>query len=156
MFPFLELTCLVLMILLTSFAAGCPEETDHPAQSCQWDQIMSPLAVRLRTLKKQLTMETKVKQGADNMIQTYTTGSIKVQTTVSPVSGGSQGLQGLRFLSSGGLRVSPVPSSVLVQVQLGLARFQTPVCRERCPTCWLPRGQGSCQRACRGCDGRAD
>lgn len=32
-------------------------------------------------------METKVKQGADNMIQTYTNGSIKVQAPpcVSPV-----------------------------------------------------------------------
>lgn len=37
------------------------------------------MAVRLRTLKKQLTMETKVKQGADNMIQTYTNGSSKVE-----------------------------------------------------------------------------
>lgn len=83
MFPFLELTFVVLTIHLTLFAAGCPEETDHSAQSCQWEEIMSPLAVRLRTLKKQLTMETKVKQGADNMIQTYTNGSIKVEMTPS-------------------------------------------------------------------------
>lgn len=62
-------------------AAGCLEETDHPAESCQWEGIRSPLALRLRTLKKQLTMETKVKQGADNMIQTYTNGSIKVVNT---------------------------------------------------------------------------
>lgn len=59
-------------------AAGCLEETDHPAESCPWEEVRSPLALRLRTLKKQLTMETKVKQGADNMIQTYTNGSIKV------------------------------------------------------------------------------
>uniref|UniRef100_A0A665WKH6 protein kinase C n=1 Tax=Echeneis naucrates TaxID=173247 RepID=A0A665WKH6_ECHNA len=32
---------------------------------------------RVRTLKKQLTMETKVKQGAENMIHTYTNCSIK-------------------------------------------------------------------------------
>lgn len=74
------------MILPTSFAAGCTEETDHPAQSCQWEEVRSPLAIRLRTLNKQLTMETKVKQGADKMIQTYTNGSIKVETTPSCVS----------------------------------------------------------------------
>uniref|UniRef100_A0A665WLF1 protein kinase C n=1 Tax=Echeneis naucrates TaxID=173247 RepID=A0A665WLF1_ECHNA len=34
-------------------------------------------ASRVRTLKKQLTMETKVKQGAENMIHTYTNCSIK-------------------------------------------------------------------------------
>uniref|UniRef100_A0A7N8YKR6 protein kinase C n=1 Tax=Mastacembelus armatus TaxID=205130 RepID=A0A7N8YKR6_9TELE len=37
----------------------------------------SPLAVHVRTLKKQLTMETKVKHGAENMIQTYTNSSVK-------------------------------------------------------------------------------
>lgn len=61
------------------FGAGCSEEEDNqPAESCQWEEVTSPLASRLRTLKKQLTMETKVKQGADNMIQTYTNGSVKV------------------------------------------------------------------------------
>lgn len=83
MFPFLKLTFVVLTIHLTSCPAGCPEETDRLAQSCQWEDITSPLAIRLRTLKKQLTMETKVKQGADNMIQTYTNGSIKVEMTPS-------------------------------------------------------------------------
>uniref|UniRef100_A0A665WKR6 protein kinase C n=1 Tax=Echeneis naucrates TaxID=173247 RepID=A0A665WKR6_ECHNA len=37
----------------------------------------SSLTSRVRTLKKQLTMETKVKQGAENMIHTYTNCSIK-------------------------------------------------------------------------------
>lgn len=54
------------------------EENQQFAESCQWDEVMSPAASRLRTLKKQLTMETKVKQGADNMIKTYTSGSVKV------------------------------------------------------------------------------
>uniref|UniRef100_A0A665WMC3 protein kinase C n=1 Tax=Echeneis naucrates TaxID=173247 RepID=A0A665WMC3_ECHNA len=44
---------------------------------CQWEEVTSPLASRVRTLKKQLTMETKVKQGAENMIHTYTNCSIK-------------------------------------------------------------------------------
>ena len=39
---------------------------------------MSPLANRVITLKKQLTMETKVKQGAENIIQTYASSSVKV------------------------------------------------------------------------------
>lgn len=61
------------------FAADClVEEDNQSSELCQWDEVTSPLATRLRTLKKQLTMETKVKQGADNMIQTYTNGSVKV------------------------------------------------------------------------------
>uniref|UniRef100_A0AAQ5XTV4 protein kinase C n=1 Tax=Amphiprion ocellaris TaxID=80972 RepID=A0AAQ5XTV4_AMPOC len=36
-----------------------------------------------RTLKKQLTMESKVKQGADNMIQTYTNSSVKDRKMLS-------------------------------------------------------------------------
>uniref|UniRef100_A0A7N6FFK2 protein kinase C n=1 Tax=Anabas testudineus TaxID=64144 RepID=A0A7N6FFK2_ANATE len=36
-----------------------------------------------RTLKKQLTMETKVKQGAENMIQTYTNSSVKDRKMMS-------------------------------------------------------------------------
>uniref|UniRef100_A0A3B5KS83 protein kinase C n=1 Tax=Xiphophorus couchianus TaxID=32473 RepID=A0A3B5KS83_9TELE len=39
--------------------------------------VTSPLASRIRNLKKQLTMETKVKQGAENMIQTYSSRSFK-------------------------------------------------------------------------------
>uniref|UniRef100_A0AAQ5Y7B9 protein kinase C n=1 Tax=Amphiprion ocellaris TaxID=80972 RepID=A0AAQ5Y7B9_AMPOC len=38
---------------------------------------------RVRTLKKQLTMESKVKQGADNMIQTYTNSSVKDRKMLS-------------------------------------------------------------------------
>lgn len=64
-------------------ATGYLEEEDNQsAESCQWEEVTSPLASRLRTLKKQLTMETKVKQGADNMIQTYTNGSVKVQDSL--------------------------------------------------------------------------
>uniref|UniRef100_A0A8D0CPJ1 protein kinase C n=1 Tax=Sander lucioperca TaxID=283035 RepID=A0A8D0CPJ1_SANLU len=39
--------------------------------------------LRVRTLKKQLTMETKVKQGAENMIQTYTNSSVKDRKMVT-------------------------------------------------------------------------
>lgn len=73
-------------------AAGCPEEAEQPLRSCPWEEMASPLAVRLRTLKKQLTMETKVKQGAHNMIQTYTNGSIKVPAPVSPGPGSGRPL----------------------------------------------------------------
>lgn len=59
---------------------GCLEEENKQSEeSCQWEEVTSPLAVRVKTLKKQLTMETKVKQGAENMIQTYTNGSFKVK-----------------------------------------------------------------------------
>uniref|UniRef100_A0A3B5AT47 protein kinase C n=1 Tax=Stegastes partitus TaxID=144197 RepID=A0A3B5AT47_9TELE len=55
----------------------------HSAESCQWEEVTSPLSSRVRTLKKQLTMETKVKQGAENMIQTYTNSSVKDRKMLS-------------------------------------------------------------------------
>uniref|UniRef100_A0A672J1I8 protein kinase C n=1 Tax=Salarias fasciatus TaxID=181472 RepID=A0A672J1I8_SALFA len=45
--------------------------------------VTSPLSSRIRTLQKQLTMESKVKQGAENMIQTYTNGSVKDRKMLS-------------------------------------------------------------------------
>lgn len=66
---------------MTCVCAGSVEENQQFAELCQWDEVTSPAASRLRTLKKQLTMETKVKQGADNMIKTYTSGSVKVHNT---------------------------------------------------------------------------
>ncbi|CAJ1071003.1 serine/threonine-protein kinase N2 [Xyrichtys novacula] len=63
---------------------GASDEVDiHSAESCQWEEVTSPLANRVRTLKKQLTMETKVKQGAENMIQTYNNGSVKDRKMLS-------------------------------------------------------------------------
>uniref|UniRef100_A0A671YFJ0 protein kinase C n=1 Tax=Sparus aurata TaxID=8175 RepID=A0A671YFJ0_SPAAU len=59
------------------------DKDNQSAESCQWEEVTSPLASRLRTLKKQLTMETKVKQGADNMIQTYTNSSVKDRKMLS-------------------------------------------------------------------------
>uniref|UniRef100_A0A671YCH2 protein kinase C n=1 Tax=Sparus aurata TaxID=8175 RepID=A0A671YCH2_SPAAU len=59
------------------------QELNARSMSCQWEEVTSPLASRLRTLKKQLTMETKVKQGADNMIQTYTNSSVKDRKMLS-------------------------------------------------------------------------
>ncbi|XP_075935547.1 serine/threonine-protein kinase N2 [Anarhichas minor] len=58
---------------------GCLEEEEDnlSAESCPWEEVTSPVASRVRTLKKQLTMETKVKQGAENMIQTYSNSSVK-------------------------------------------------------------------------------
>nr|XP_046230833.1 serine/threonine-protein kinase N2 isoform X2 [Scatophagus argus] len=66
-----------------STAGYLEEEDNQSAESCQWEEVTSPLASRLRTLKKQLTMETKVKQGADNMIQTYTNSSVKDRKMLS-------------------------------------------------------------------------
>ncbi|MEQ2204347.1 hypothetical protein XENOCAPTIV_011758 [Xenoophorus captivus] len=60
--------------------AAVPEEEEkQSSESCQWEEVTSPLASRVRTLKKQLTMETKVKQGAENMILTYSSSSFKVK-----------------------------------------------------------------------------
>lgn len=59
--------------------SGVLDEDLGSTETCQWEEVMSPLTQRVRTLKKQLTMETKVKQGAENMIQTYTNGSVKVK-----------------------------------------------------------------------------
>ncbi|KAF7217615.1 serine/threonine-protein kinase N2 [Nothobranchius furzeri] len=56
---------------------GLMEEGQMSPESCQREEATSLLARRVRTLKKQLTMEMKVKQGAENMIQTYTNGSFK-------------------------------------------------------------------------------
>ncbi|XP_028273308.1 serine/threonine-protein kinase N2 isoform X2 [Parambassis ranga] len=65
-------------------ATGSLEEEDkHLAESCHWEEVTSPLATRVKTLKKQLTMETKVKQGAENMIQTYTNSSVKDRKMMS-------------------------------------------------------------------------
>ncbi|XP_029920550.1 serine/threonine-protein kinase N2 isoform X2 [Myripristis murdjan] len=51
--------------------------------SCRWGNTASPRASRIKSLKKQLTIETKVKQGAENMIQTYTCSSVKDRKMVS-------------------------------------------------------------------------
>lgn len=59
------------------------EEENLSGETCQWEEVTSPLDSRVRTLKKQLTMETKVKQGAENMIQTYTNGSFKDRKMLS-------------------------------------------------------------------------
>uniref|UniRef100_A0A8C1UWN4 protein kinase C n=1 Tax=Cyprinus carpio TaxID=7962 RepID=A0A8C1UWN4_CYPCA len=58
----------------------------HDATSpdpCQWKEVTSPLGSRVRTLKKQLTMELKVKQGAENIIQTYANSSVKDRKMLS-------------------------------------------------------------------------
>uniref|UniRef100_A0A8C2L8I6 protein kinase C n=1 Tax=Cyprinus carpio TaxID=7962 RepID=A0A8C2L8I6_CYPCA len=46
-------------------------------------KITSPLGSRVHTLKKQLTMELKVKQGAENIIQTYANSSVKDRKMLS-------------------------------------------------------------------------
>uniref|UniRef100_A0A671RG83 protein kinase C n=1 Tax=Sinocyclocheilus anshuiensis TaxID=1608454 RepID=A0A671RG83_9TELE len=50
---------------------------------CHWKEVTSPLGSRVRTLKKQLTMELKVKQGAENIIQTYSNSSVKDRKMLS-------------------------------------------------------------------------
>lgn len=49
-----------------------------------WKEVTSPLGSRVRSLKKQLTMELKVKQGAENIIQTYANSSVKVRISPCP------------------------------------------------------------------------
>ncbi|XP_026103588.1 serine/threonine-protein kinase N2-like isoform X1 [Carassius auratus] len=48
-----------------------------------WKEVTSPLGSRVRSLKKQLTMELKVKQGAENIIQTYANSSVKDRKMLS-------------------------------------------------------------------------
>ncbi|XP_026866068.2 serine/threonine-protein kinase N2 isoform X1 [Electrophorus electricus] len=48
-----------------------------------WEDTTSPLSSRIRTLRKQLTMELKVKQGAENIIQTYASRSVKDRKMLS-------------------------------------------------------------------------
>uniref|UniRef100_A0AAX7TQL4 protein kinase C n=1 Tax=Astatotilapia calliptera TaxID=8154 RepID=A0AAX7TQL4_ASTCA len=66
-----------------SMATQKDSAIDLSGETCQWEEVTSPLDSRVRTLKKQLTMETKVKQGAENMIQTYTNGSFKDRKMLS-------------------------------------------------------------------------
>ncbi|XP_078083698.1 serine/threonine-protein kinase N2 [Mustelus asterias] len=44
---------------------------------CCWEPCLTPLSSRITALKKQLNIEMKVKQGAENMIQMYSNGSSK-------------------------------------------------------------------------------
>ncbi|XP_023678854.2 serine/threonine-protein kinase N2 isoform X2 [Paramormyrops kingsleyae] len=60
----------------------CVDATTSP-DPCRWVECTSPLASRIRTLQKQLTMEMKVKQGAENIIQTYTSSSVKDRKLLS-------------------------------------------------------------------------
>uniref|UniRef100_A0A665WL67 protein kinase C n=1 Tax=Echeneis naucrates TaxID=173247 RepID=A0A665WL67_ECHNA len=53
------------------------QELNARSMATEKDGVGQNTSSRVRTLKKQLTMETKVKQGAENMIHTYTNCSIK-------------------------------------------------------------------------------
>uniref|UniRef100_A0A3B4HC06 Serine/threonine-protein kinase N2-like n=1 Tax=Pundamilia nyererei TaxID=303518 RepID=A0A3B4HC06_9CICH len=68
---------------LNARSMATQKDKDLSGETCQWEEVTSPLDSRVRTLKKQLTMETKVKQGAENMIQTYTNGSFKDRKMLS-------------------------------------------------------------------------
>ncbi|KAL7834895.1 hypothetical protein SRHO_G00291420 [Serrasalmus rhombeus] len=58
-------------------------DTTTSPDPCHWEDATSPLASRIRTLRKQLTMELKVKQGAENIIQTYANSSVKDRKMLS-------------------------------------------------------------------------
>ncbi|XP_030643366.1 serine/threonine-protein kinase N2 [Chanos chanos] len=58
-------------------------EDDTSPDPCRWEETRSPLANHICTLKKQLTMEMKVKQGAENIIQTYTNSAVKDRKMLS-------------------------------------------------------------------------
>uniref|UniRef100_A0A3Q4GLQ4 protein kinase C n=1 Tax=Neolamprologus brichardi TaxID=32507 RepID=A0A3Q4GLQ4_NEOBR len=68
---------------LNARSMATQKDKNLSGETCQWEEVTSPLDSRVRTLKKQLTMETKVKQGAENMIQTYTNGSFKDRKMLS-------------------------------------------------------------------------
>uniref|UniRef100_A0A673HAR4 protein kinase C n=1 Tax=Sinocyclocheilus rhinocerous TaxID=307959 RepID=A0A673HAR4_9TELE len=60
------------------------QELNARAMATQKDTITGESRkVRVRTLKKQLTMELKVKQGAENIIQTYANSSVKDRKMLS-------------------------------------------------------------------------
>ncbi|XP_067826056.1 serine/threonine-protein kinase N2-like [Heptranchias perlo] len=52
------------------------DDAISPAPCC-WEPCLTPLSSRIAALKKQLNIEMKVKQGAENMIQTYSNGPSK-------------------------------------------------------------------------------
>ncbi|XP_072521432.1 serine/threonine-protein kinase N2 isoform X2 [Salminus brasiliensis] len=58
-------------------------DTATSPDPCHWEDSTSPLGGRIRTLRKQLTMELKVKQGAENIIQTYASSSVKDRKMLS-------------------------------------------------------------------------
>uniref|UniRef100_A0A8D3ADN2 protein kinase C n=1 Tax=Scophthalmus maximus TaxID=52904 RepID=A0A8D3ADN2_SCOMX len=64
-------------------ARSMATERDRTSGELNSPEVRSPRAGRVRTLKKQLTMETKVKQGAENMIQTYSNTSVKDRKMLS-------------------------------------------------------------------------
>lgn len=45
---------------------------------CLWERNPNPMATKVEALKKQLHVEMKVKQGAENMIQMYSSATSKV------------------------------------------------------------------------------
>ncbi|KAK0146704.1 Serine/threonine-protein kinase N2 [Merluccius polli] len=61
----------------TTGAGGSEADDNLSPDCCRWEEVTSPRASRVNTLKKQLTMEVKVKHGAENFIQTYTSTSVK-------------------------------------------------------------------------------
>ncbi|XP_018587231.2 serine/threonine-protein kinase N2-like [Scleropages formosus] len=50
---------------------------------CRWEESTSPQAKRIQTLKKQLAIEVKVRQGAENIIKTYSNRSVKDRKMLS-------------------------------------------------------------------------
>ncbi|KAJ8379553.1 hypothetical protein SKAU_G00003310 [Synaphobranchus kaupii] len=72
---------------LNARAVASEKETrmDDPTSPdpCCWEERTTPLISRVHTLKKQLAIETKVKQGAENIIQTYASSSFKDRKMLS-------------------------------------------------------------------------
>ncbi|XP_069465282.1 serine/threonine-protein kinase N3 isoform X2 [Ambystoma mexicanum] len=59
---------------LVSMEESRPDDAVSP-DPCLWEQNPNPIKGRIRALKKQLHIEMKVKQGAENMIQMYSNGA---------------------------------------------------------------------------------
>ncbi|KAL4660325.1 serine/threonine-protein kinase N2-like [Arapaima gigas] len=72
---------------LNARAMATDRDTQTDSQTspdpCPWDEHTSPQTRRIQTLKKQLAIEIKVRQGAENIIQTYSIHSVKDRKMLS-------------------------------------------------------------------------
>uniref|UniRef100_A0A8C4UYY3 Serine/threonine-protein kinase N3 n=1 Tax=Falco tinnunculus TaxID=100819 RepID=A0A8C4UYY3_FALTI len=57
--------------------------TDKEENPCLWERNPDPMARKVEALKKQLHVEMKVKQGAENMIQMYSTSKVNPRYSLS-------------------------------------------------------------------------
>lgn len=66
--------------LLTSDCIVCADGSASP-DPCLWERNPDPMVRKVEALKKQLHIEMKVKQGAENVIQMYSTSKVSRNET---------------------------------------------------------------------------